>query len=128
MERVKANSIDHVTEKVINRFNETFRLRDVSLLDNLIAEDCIMETAMPAPNGVKTVGREACLNFWKGLIEAKTDFAPEEITIMGEKAIIIWRLRWGTGVENSVKGCNLMTVKDGLITEAIGFLKGTLSN
>ena len=49
MERVKANSIDHVTEKVINRFNETFRLRDVSLLDNLIAEDCIMETAMPAP-------------------------------------------------------------------------------
>ncbi len=128
MERVKANSIDHVTEKVINRFNETFRLRDVSLLDNLIAEDCIMETAMPAPNGVKTVGREACLNFWKGLIEAKTDFAPEEITIMGEKAIIIWRLRWGTGDENSVKGCNLMTVKDGLITEAIGFLKGTLSN
>jgi len=47
---------------------------------------------------------------------------------MGEKAIIIWRLRWGTGDENSVKGCNLMTVKDGLITEAIGFLKGTLSN
>jgi ketosteroid isomerase-like protein len=118
-----------VTAEVIRQFNESFRVHDISLLNNLIAEDCVMEAAMPAPNGSITTGKDACIAFWQQLILATdTQFSTEEVTIMGEKAIILWRYQWADGGENSVRGINIMTVKDGLITEALGYVKAALTN
>lgn len=122
-------NISQTTTEVIMQFNESFRVHDISLLKNLIAEECVMEAAMPAPNGSKTIGKNDCLAFWQQLILATdTQFTPEEVTVMGEKAIIFWRYQWGTGEENSVRGVNIMTVKDGLITKALGYVKATLNN
>jgi cellulose synthase/poly-beta-1,6-N-acetylglucosamine synthase-like glycosyltransferase len=39
-------------------------------------------------------------------------------------AVIRWRLRWGEGESNSVRGVNVMRVRDGLIVEALGYSKG----
>jgi len=47
---------------------------------------------------------------------------------MGEKAIILWRYQWADGENNSVRGVTIVTVKNGLITEALAYLKGTLAN
>ena len=41
-----------------------------------------------------------------------------------DRAIIRWRYRWGEGADESVRGVNLMRVKDGLIVEAMGYVKG----
>jgi ketosteroid isomerase-like protein len=117
------------TEEIISQFNDAFKLHDVSILNNLIAEDCIMETAMPAPNGSRTVGKKDCLDFWQQLIEEKgTQFSPEEVIVVGEKAIILWRYNWAEGLENSVRGASIVTVKNGLITEALAYVKGALTN
>lgn len=117
------------TEEIISQFNDAFKLHDAAILNNLIAEDCIMEAAMPAPNGSRTVGKKDCLIFWQQLIDQKeTQFSPEEVIVMGEKAIILWRYHWAEGLENSVRGVTIITVKNGLITEALAYVKGALTN
>ena len=50
---------------------------DGSLLDDLIAEDCVMESVEPAPDGTRYVGRNACLEFWQKLANNRDGaFAP----------------------------------------------------
>jgi SnoaL-like protein len=52
---------------VIERFNQAFQRHDASLLEGLVAEDCVMESVEPAPDGTRIVGREANLKFWQNL-------------------------------------------------------------
>lgn len=42
----------------------------------------------------------------------------------GDRGEIRWRLVWGSVAENSVRGVNLMRVRDGKIVEARGYVKG----
>jgi hypothetical protein len=118
---------DLSTDEVIAQFNEAFRQHDISILEPLIDESCIMEAAMPAPNGETTIGKEDCLAFWRQLIDAKgTQFTPEKVIVALENAIIFWRFSWGEGDENSVRGVNIMKVKNGKVTEALGYVKAEL--
>ncbi len=116
---------DRSTSEIIRRYNEAFRRHDPSLLAELVAEDCVIENTNPAPNGSRHVGREACLALW-GRIAGNTDieFDIEDVTVAGERATILWRLRWGEAQSESVRGVNLMRVRDGRIVEALGYVKG----
>ena len=91
----------------------------------MIAEDCVLENSGPAPDGSRHVGRAACLEFWSGIANSTgASFEPEEVWAAGDRGIIRWRLRWGTGPEDSVRGVNIMRVRDGLIVEGMGYVKG----
>jgi ketosteroid isomerase-like protein len=112
------------TLQIMQRFNQAFVQHDGSLLDGLIAEDCVMESVEPAPDGTRYVGRDACLEFWQKLANNRDGaFADEEIVAIGEHAVIRWRYRFGPGLSQSVRGVNVMRVRDGLITEALGYVK-----
>ncbi|WP_308315720.1 nuclear transport factor 2 family protein [Streptomyces sp. ISL-100] len=52
-------------------------------------------------------------------------FEPEDVVVAGERATIRWRYRFGDGPADSVRGVNLMCVRDGLIVEALGYSKTT---
>ena len=52
------------------------------------------------------------------------NFETEEIWTAGDRAVIRWRLRWGPTEAESVRGVNLMKVRDGLIVEGMGYVKG----
>ena len=109
------------TEEVIKQFNDAFQTRSPELLTDLIAEDCVMESIGPAPDGERTEGYEACLRFWQDLIaDATTSFDVEEIVVRDDRATIRWRLNTP---EESVRGVNLMHVEDGKIVEALGYAK-----
>jgi len=113
------------TSEVIRRFNEAFQQHDPAALPELIAADCFIENANPAPNGSRHVGREACLELWRRIATAPgTHFDTEEVVVTGERATIRWRLWWGEGEDNSVRGVNLMRVQNGQIVEALGYVKG----
>jgi hypothetical protein len=117
---------DNITLAVIQQFNEAFQQHDPTLLVNLIAENCVIENTNPAPNGSRHVGREACLALWQGIATAPgTHFDLEEVFVMGERAIIRWRLWWGEGENNSVRGVNVMRVENGLIVEGMGYVKSS---
>ena len=113
------------TSEVIRRFNEAFQQHDPAALPELIAEECVLENSNPAPNGSRHVGREACLTLWRRIATMPgTQFDTEEVVVTGERATIRWRLRWGEGESQSVRGVNLMHVRNGQIVEALGYVKG----
>src|SRR5713101_7502573 len=113
------------TAEIMDRFNDVFQRHDASDLPALVAEDCIIENTQPAPNGSRHVGRDACVALWTGIATAPgTHFDLENVIVAGERAIILWRFCWGEGEANSVRGVNLMRVRDGLIVEAQGYVKG----
>lgn len=120
-----ANHNPATTDEVMRRFNDVFQLHDPSALHELVAEDCVIENTQPAPNGSRHVGRDACIALWTGIATAPgTHFDLENVIVTGERAIILWRFCWGDGEANSVRGVNLMQVRDGLIVEAKGYVKG----
>ena len=109
------------TDQVIQQFNDAFQTRSPELLPDLIAEDCVMESIGPAPDGERTEGHEACLRFWQDLIaDATTSFDVEDVVVRDDRAIIRWRLN--TPAE-SFRGVNVMHVEDGRIVEALGYAK-----
>ena len=111
------------TSEIMQRFNNAFQQRDPAALATLIAEDCVMES-IQGPNGVRYEGYQACLSFWQALAtDASTRFDVEEIFVAGDRATIRWRYTWGEGENNSVRGVNLMQVRDGKIIEALGYAK-----
>lgn len=113
--------------KIIEQFNSAFLAHDAQLLKNIIASDCVMEGAMPPPDGSRIVGYSECYSFWEEMINTPhTQFRPESTSIMGEKATIQWRFYWGERLENSIRGVTLITVKGGKISEVLGYVKGNL--
>ena len=125
MRRDGENSLDALdTAEVIRRFNRAFTERRADALPDLVAEGCVMEAIQPAPDGARTEGREACLAFWRALIDdPSVQFQPEDVVVAGEHATIRWRYRFGRGPNDYVRGVNLMTVRAGRITEALGYAK-----
>ena len=112
------------TLQTVTQFNRAFVQHDASLLDDLVAEDCVMESVEPAPDGTRYVGRNACLEFWQKLATSRDGaFTPEEIVAIDDRAIIRWRYRFGPALSKSVRGVNVMRVRDGLIVEAFGYVK-----
>jgi hypothetical protein len=109
------------TAEVIDRFNRAFLEHDGELLIDLVAEDCVMESVDPAPDGTRYEGRRACLSFWHALaIDPNSSFTPEAVAVYGDRAIIRWRYRFG---DSSVRGVNLMHVRNGEVIEALGYVK-----
>lgn len=109
------------TAAVIQRFNEVFQRHDPSALPALIAEDCVIEDT----DSARYVGREKCVALWEQIATTpRTHFDLEDVAVSGDRAIIRWRFWWGEGEANSVRGVNLMRVRDGLIVEAMGYVKG----
>lgn len=112
------------TSQLLQQFNEAFMQHDGSLLEHLVAEDCVMESVEPAPNGTRYEGRSACLTFWQNLANNRDGaFTAEDIMAFGDHGIIRWRYRFGPGLSQSVRGVNVMRVRDGLIVEALGYVK-----
>lgn len=60
------------TDEVIDRFNRAFHERDATLLEDIIAPECVMESVQPAPDGTREEGYEASFSSWEALIADTT--------------------------------------------------------
>ncbi len=113
------------TAEIMQRFNAAFLQHDPTLLEDLIAEDCVIENTVPAPDGARFEGRAGCLGLWRQIATMPgTWFDAESVDVWNDRAILRWRFHWGKGAAESVHGVNLMRVRDGLIVEALGYVKG----
>ncbi len=114
------------TREVLDQYNDAFRQHEPRLLDDLIADDCVIEDTGPAPEGARREGGPACLARWSELAENRAlEFTPEPAEILGELAVQPWLLQWGEGAEDRVRGVNLIRVRDGRIVEARGYVKAS---
>lgn len=110
------------TAEIMRRFNQAFLEHEPKILEDLIAPDCVMESIQPAPDGTRYEGYDACLAFWQAIAADEVAwFDVEDTVAMGDHATIRWRFNFGDG--GSVRGVNVMRVRDGLIVEALGYAK-----
>jgi hypothetical protein len=69
-------------------------------------------------------GKAACIELWTKIATMPgAHFETETIIARGDRGEIRWRLVWGPGHADSVRGVNLMRARDGLIIEALGYVK-----
>jgi hypothetical protein len=119
------NTNSEVTREIMDRFNRAFEAHRPEDLDDLIGEGCVLENTAPAPDGARYDGREACLDFWKGIASsAHLVFEAEEIWASEDRGIIRWQLRWSESEADRIRGVNIMRVRDGKIVEGLGYVKG----
>jgi len=113
------------TATILRRFNAVFLSHDPMALQDLVADDCIIENTQPAPDGSRHEGKAACVALWTQIATMPgAHFEPESIIARGDRGEIRWRLVWGPDRSSSVRGVNLMRVHDGRIVEAQGYVKG----
>jgi ketosteroid isomerase-like protein len=114
------------TEAILHRFNDVFLKHNPAALPELVADDCVIENTQPAPDGSRHEGKSACVALWAEIATAPgMHFEPEGIIARGDRGEIRWRLVWGTDRASSVRGVNLMRVRNGRIVEAQGYVKGS---
>jgi ketosteroid isomerase-like protein len=120
-----ADSAAIATREVVRKFHDAFDRHDSEAMEDLVADDCVIENTSPAPNGARLVGKAACLANWQGLAKSTgTWFARVEVFVVGERVVIRWRYCWGDDDGQSIRGINLMRICDGRIVEAMGYVKG----
>ena len=120
-----ADSTAITTKETIRKFHEAFDRHDPKAMENLVADDCVIEKTNPAPNGARLIGKAACLENWQGLARSMgTWFVREEVIVIGDRVVIRWRYCWGEDDTQSIRGLNVMRVRDGRIVEAMGYVKG----
>ena len=120
-----SDSVANKTKEVVQKFHESFDRHDPKAMEELVADDCVIENTTPAPNGTRLVGKAACLENWQGLATSTgTWFVREEVLVVGERVVIRWRYCWGEDDTQSIRGLNLMRVIGGKIVEAMGYIKG----
>jgi len=113
------------TEAILQRFNQGVLTHNPAALEVLVADDCVIENTQPAPDGARHEGKAACVALWTQIATMPgAHFEPEGIIARGDRGEIRWRLVWGPDRTSSVRGVNLMRVRDGRIVEARGYVKG----
>jgi ketosteroid isomerase-like protein len=116
---------DEQNRKVIEQFNQAFQNHDPGLLKDVIAPDCLLENSGPAPDGSRHAGYEECLAFWSSIASnEEADFTVEEMWVAGERSVVRWLLRWGSGPADFVRGVNVHRLSGGQIVESLGYVKG----
>lgn len=66
------DDVTKATDEVIDRLNQAFQERDPTILEDIIASDCVMESIQPAPDGTRYEGSDASFSSWDARIDDDT--------------------------------------------------------
>lgn len=101
------------TTEIISRYNNAFQFHEPDLLDDVIAEDCVVENV----DGTRQEGKGVALTWWRALAaDPQVVFDLGDVDVLGDRAIIRWRL-------GQTEGVNIMRVSGGRIVEGLGYVK-----
>lgn len=124
-------SNDAQTQETIDavmRFHNAFNSHAVEAVMSVMTEDCVFENTYPPPDGTRYEGLKA----FKGAVEEFYAYSPnaafeiEEMFACGDRACVRWVYRWvdADGKAGHVRGADVMRVRDGKISETLGYVKG----
>jgi ketosteroid isomerase-like protein len=111
---------------VVEAFLEAFNRRDVDGIIALMSEDCVFESASPAPDGKRFVGQRAVREAWEQLFAGRQNvsFEGEETFVTGDRAVARWIMRWtADGKEEHARGLDIFRVANGKIADKLAYVK-----
>jgi ketosteroid isomerase-like protein len=106
----------------VTRFQTAFAAQDVDGIMAAMTPDCVFDDTTP-PDGVRHVGADRVRIAWEQLFRSAPDgiFHTEEIIEATDRVVVLWRYTWGDG---HVRGVDVFTVQDGLVSEKRAYVKG----
>jgi ketosteroid isomerase-like protein len=117
---------DSETTRVVDAFLAAFNRRDVDSIMALMTDDCVFESAGPAPDGAHLVGQQAVRKAWEQLFQSRPDvvFDGEETFVAGDRAVARWVMRWtAEGKPQHIRGLDIFRVEGGKIANKLAYLK-----
>lgn len=116
------NSLD--TAAVMERYALAMTTGQASLLEALVADDCVVEKSTPDETGTHLVGRSACIAVWRALSQSTSGkFSVERLVVRDEYALLFWQFHRGLEEQRSQRGLSVFVVRDGLIASGHGYVK-----
>lgn len=107
---------------VIEEFGGRWAAHDLAGCLDLLTDDCVFDATGPAPDGVRSVGREAIGAAWAPIFEdSATEFTVEDTIDAGDRIVQLWTYRWQGG---HVRGIDVFRVRDGKVAEKLSYVKG----
>jgi hypothetical protein len=107
---------------IVDQFNDAWNRHDLPAALELISDDCVFDATGPAPDGTRVVGRAAIRAAWAPIFaDEHSRFSVEDSFVAAERLVQMWRYDWDGG---HVRGIDVITVADGLITGKLSYVKG----
>jgi hypothetical protein len=111
-------------EEILDRFHEAWNRHDLPAALAMTSSNCVFEETV---GGERSVGHAEIEAVWKPIfdepsshITVEESFTAAESFMSGTRVVQRWRFDWADG---SVRGVDLLTVRDGLITEKLAYVK-----
>ena len=114
--------------RLVIAFNEAFNRHDVPAMLQLMSDDCVVESASPAPDGTHYSGRESVTQYWQDFFRLSPDVhcEIEDIFSLGPRCIMRWRSGSldAAGKKAGLRGVDIFQVREGFISETLSYVKG----
>ncbi len=100
---------------------------DVAGILRILGEDCVLESATPAPDGDVISGKEDIRWYFETLFAERNGirYRIEEMTGFGHRCLVRYRCTWtdGTGKVAAMRGVDIIEESDCLIREILRYGK-----
>ncbi|GAB4400376.1 MAG: nuclear transport factor 2 family protein [Anaerolineales bacterium] len=114
--------------RLVLEFAEAFNRHDVAGMMQLLTDDCVLETAGPAPDGAVRSGKAAVAEFWQDFFRRSPQarLKVEDVFGFGLRCVMRWRCDWvnASGEPGHVRGVDIFQVREHLICEHRSYVKG----
>ena len=111
-------------EEILGRFHDAWNRHDLPAALAMTSTNCVFEETIA---GERSVGHAELEAVWKPIfadpstrITVEESFTAAESFMSGTRVVQRWRFDWSEGC---VRGVDLLTVRDGLITEKLAYVK-----
>ena len=115
--------------RIVLDFYAAFNRHDVPEMMKLLSDDCVLETAVPLPDGAVYSGIDAIRGYWEKFFRGlpHTHIKIEETFGMGLRCIAHWKYEWedDDGEKKHIRGIDVFQVKDDLICKMSSYVKGS---
>jgi len=122
---MSADVSEQATLAAVERFNDAFNRHDVDDVMAAMTDDCVFESTSP-PIGERIVGHDKVRAFWEQFFAASPSsrFDAEEVIVTGDRCVVRWVHVWAGDAPGSVRGVDVITVRDGKVAEKLAYVKG----
>jgi ketosteroid isomerase-like protein len=115
------------TLAAVDAFNEAFNAHDVDAVMARMTDDAVFESTSP-PAGERYEGADAVRAAWVDFFAASptAHFEAEDVIVAGDRCVVRWIYTWtdDDGTPGSIKGVDVLRVRDGKVAEKLAYVKG----